>query len=231
MAADGTTILEAQKVSKYYRTGTAQEVRALEGVSLRIEPGAFVALRGASGSGKTTLLAVLGALERPTSGRVLFGGRDLATFSDIGLARARRRMGFVFQDFALIPALSVWENVTTPLVPRGVPRAARYSRARTVLARFGVEDKASALPAELSGGEQQRVALARALAGEPEVLLADEPTSNLDPDAGRGVLTFLKELHAEGRTILVASHESAVLGLAGTVYELDRGRLVRPAGM
>lgn len=230
MATDETIILEAQDVCKHYRKGTAQEVRALDGVSLTIERGEFVALRGASGSGKTTLLALLGALERPTSGRVLFTGRDLATFSDTGLARARRRMGFVFQDFSMIPALSVWENVTTPLVPRGVSRAERYTRAQTLLARFGVEDKANARPGELSGGEQQRVALARALAGEPELLLADEPTSNLDPEAGRCVLAYLKELHADGRTVVVASHELAVLDLAGTVYELERGRLRHDVG-
>jgi putative ABC transport system ATP-binding protein len=228
MSTDGTVILEAQDVCKYFRMGTPQEVRALQGVSLAITRGTFAALRGASGSGKTTLLALLGALERPTSGRVLFLGRDLGRFSDVGLARARRRMGFVFQDFSLLPALPVWENVTYPLIPRGVSRAARYDRARSLLARFGLDDRTGARPAELSGGEQQRVALARALVGDPEVILADEPTSNLDPDAGRRVLSILKAFHEEGRTIIVASHEAGLLDLAGTVHELEQGRLKQP---
>jgi putative ABC transport system ATP-binding protein len=228
MATNATVILEAQDLCKYFRKGTAQEVRALQGVSLIIAQGTFVALRGASGSGKTTLLALLGALERPSSGRVLFLGRDLSSYSDMGLARARRRMGFVFQDFSLIPALPVWENVTYPLIPRGVSRAARYGRARSLLARFGLEDKVGARPGELSGGEQQRVALARALAGEPEVIFADEPTSNLDPEAGMRVLTILRELHAERRTVIVASHEPGVLELAGKVHELEQGRLKQP---
>jgi putative ABC transport system ATP-binding protein len=134
-------------------------------------------------------------------------------------------MGFVFQDFSLIPALALWENITYPLIPRGISRAARQARARSLLSRFALEDKMLARPIHLSGGEQQRVALARALAAEPEVLLADEPTSNLDPEASRTVLSILQELHAEGRTIVLASHEPAVVGLATQVYELQGGRL------
>jgi putative ABC transport system ATP-binding protein len=156
---------------------------------------------------------------------VLFGGRDLGGLSDVALARARRRMGFVFQDFSLIPTLPVWENVTYPLVPRGVGRGERLARARELLARFGLEGKLLARPRELSGGEQQRVALARALAGRPELLLADEPTSNLDPESGRAVLAILRELHAEGRAVILASHEPQAVALATHVYALEAGGL------
>jgi len=182
-------------------------------------------LTGPSGSGKTTLLALLGALERPSSGQVFFQGRDLGGFSDVALARVRRRLGFVFQDFSLIPGLTVWENITYPLIPRGISSSVRYHRAGELLARFGLGDKIHARPRELSGGEQQRVALARALAAQPEVLLADEPTSNLDPEAGRTVLTALQQLHAEGRTVVLSSHDPRVVGVANRFYELEGGRL------
>src|SRR5207244_7495097 len=139
-----------------------------------IAPGSFTVLLGASGSGKTTLLALLGALERQTRGKVLFEGKDLGECSDVELARIRRRMGFIFQDFALIPNLSVEENITYPLIPRGVSRADRRRRAGDLLTRFGMADTAAGRARELSGGEAQRVAIARALAGQPEVILADE---------------------------------------------------------
>jgi ABC-type lipoprotein export system ATPase subunit len=225
MPTDPPAVLEARSVWKFYRQGTAQEVRALQDVSLAVAPGEFAALTGPSGCGKTTLLALLGALERPTRGQVVFLGRDLSGFSDAALARARRRMGFVFQDFSLIPGLSVGENISYPLVPRGVPRAARHEQARSLLARLGLEDKLLARPRDLSGGEQQRVALARALAGQPEVILADEPTSNLDPEASQAVLSLLRGLHAEGKTIILASHERQAVGLATRVYELEKGQL------
>jgi putative ABC transport system ATP-binding protein len=225
MSADPKVILETRNVCKYFRRGTRHEVRALHDVSVRITQGSFSALTGPSGSGKTTLLALLGALERPTHGQVVFSGRDLSGFSDVELSRTRRRMGFVFQDFSLIPALALWENITYPLIPRGVPRAARQARARALLSRLDLQDKLLARPTDLSGGEQQRGALARALSAQPEVLLADEPTSNLDPEASRTVLAILQELHAEGVTVILAAHEPVVLGLATTVYELAGGKL------
>jgi putative ABC transport system ATP-binding protein len=180
---------------------------------------------GPSGSGKTTLLALLGALERPTKGQVLFEGKDLGQCSDAELARTRRRMGFVFQDFGLIPNLSAAENITYPLIPRGVPRAECHRRARDLLARFGMEGKLAARARELSGGEQQRVALARALAGRPEVVLADEPTSSLDAETGRALLGVFCELHAEGKTLILATHDPALLALATCRCELEGGRL------
>ncbi len=217
--------LETRQVCKYFREGSPAEVRALEEVSLTIASGSFAVLTGPSGSGKTTLLALLGALERPTRGQVLFQGRDLSGWSDVELARVRRRLGFVFQNFALIPNLPVWENITYPLIPRGVPRAQRYERAQVLLARFDLLDKLALRPQELSSGEQQRVAVARALAGQPEVLLADEPTSNLDRKLSGILIAVLQEMHREGKTVIVSAHDPQVLALATQVYELEAGRL------
>lgn len=218
-------ILETVDVSKVFRAGTPNEVRAVDGVSVRIDAGAFVVLTGANGSGKTTLLALLGALERPTRGQVLFQGRELAGCSDVDLARVRRRLGFVFQNASLIPGLPVWENITYPLIPRGLRRAERYTLAAELLERVGLTGKQEARPEELSGGEQQRVAVARALAGRPAVLLADEPTSHLDQDATQGLFAHLHDLHRQGTTVLLASHDPRATSLATTVYELQAGKL------
>ena len=222
-----TVLFETRGLCKEYRPRTSQVVRALDGVSLTIPRGSFAVLAGPSGSGKTTLLALLGGLDRPSRGEVLFEGHDLARLSDVALARLRRRFGFVFQDFALIAGLPVWENVTYPLIPRGVPRSRRRDIARTTLAPLGLASKEHARPGELSGGEQQRVAFARALAGQPEVLLADEPTSNLDADTGRQVCDVLRNVHAAGATVIVASHDPAVVALATRDYELRQGKLIQ----
>jgi putative ABC transport system ATP-binding protein len=171
-------LYETRALCNYYHAGTRTGVRVLDDVSLGVERGGVTVVAGPSGSGKTTLLALLGGLERPTRGQVFFEGKDLAACSDVDLARVRRRLGFIFQDFALMPNLSVGENVTYPLIPRGV--AERLQRARELLSRFGMEGKWAVRARELSGGEQERVAIARALAGGPEVLFADEPTSSLD---------------------------------------------------
>jgi putative ABC transport system ATP-binding protein len=220
-----TFLFETRDLSKDYRPGSKAQVHALQGICLTIPNGSFVLLTGPSGSGKTTLLALLGALERPTQGKVLFEGHDLSDHSDVSLARLRRRMGFIFQDFALIPGLPAWDNITYPLIPRGVRRAERYERARSQLANLGLLDKLAMTPEELSGGEQQRVAVARALAGEPDVLLADEPTSNLDPGTAGALLETLVEAHAEGKTVIVSSHDPQFLPLATLTYELEAGRL------
>jgi putative ABC transport system ATP-binding protein len=218
-------ILEARQLCKFYRAGSTAEVRALDDVSLEVPAGSFTLLTGPSGSGKTTLLALLGGLERPTRGQVVFAGRDLGGCSDVELARLRRRLGFVFQDFALIPGLPVWENLTYPLIPRGLARAERFRLAQELLTRFGLADKLAARPRELSGGEQQRVAIARALAGRPEVLLADEPTSNLDEEAGRAVIDLLRQAHGEGKTVVVSSHDARLAAVATRVCGLKAGRL------
>jgi putative ABC transport system ATP-binding protein len=217
-------ILEARAVTKHYAGGAGLEVRALDGVSLTIERGTWTTITGPSGSGKTTLLALLGALERPTAGQVLFDGRDLGGYFDAELARARRRMGFVFQDFSLIPNLSAIENVTYPLIPRGIPRGERLRRARELLLALGLAERERVSASALSGGEQQRVAIARALAGQPELVLADEPTSNLDPESAATLLALLRELHAEGTTLVLASHDPSVIGLSTQSCALLRGQ-------
>ncbi len=221
-----TVLLETQNVTKIHRPGTRAEVRALDDVSLCVEVGSCVAFTGPSGSGKTTLLALLGALERPSHGQVLFQGRDLRSDSDAELTRIRRKMGFIFQDFALIPSLAVWENITYPLIPRGMSTVERLKLAQSLLGELGLPDKTYERPYELSGGEQQRVSIARALAGRPEVILADEPTSNLDDAAAVELIAVLKKTHAAGTTLILSSHDPRVLAIAETVHRLKSGRLV-----
>jgi ABC-type lipoprotein export system ATPase subunit len=197
----------------------------LHAVTLAIPRGAFVILNGPSGSGKTTLLAVLGILEQPTAGRVVFAGRDLTGLADAERARLRRRIGFVFQDFSLQRGLPVWENVTYPLIPRGFSRKQRYALADSVLASLGMLEACNALVNDLSGGEQQRVAVARALVVEPEALLADEPTSNLDPAAAQTLVRLLQEAHGKGKTIVLATHDPQWLSCATHVFDLNGGIL------
>jgi putative ABC transport system ATP-binding protein len=219
------SLFETRQLCKTYLSGTTSEVRALRDVDLTVAPGSFVVLTGPSGSGKTTLLALLGALERPTSGQIHFDGRELSTLSGAELTRVRRRMGFVFQNFSLIPGLPVWENITYPLIPRGVPRLRRHKIADALLMECGLAGRLAARPAELSGGEQQRVAVARALAGRPEVLLADEPTSNLDPATGAALWGLFRKSHDAGATVIVTTHEPQALSLATHVYVLEKGQL------
>lgn len=213
-------LLETRNVGKCYLQGSDAEVWALRDHSLAISRGSFLVLSGPSGCGKTTLLSLLGALARPTHGKVLWEGRDLNACSDIELARLRRRLGFVFQNFALISKLPLWENITYPLIPRGVSRAERFEIARKLLARFQLTSKLLRTPQELSTGEQQRIAVARALAGNPEVILADEPTSNLDRPTATKLLTCFQEFHATGGTLIISSHDPEVVRLATTVHEL-----------
>lgn len=213
-------LFETRSVSKIYRRGSAREIRALDAVSLAIEKGTSCALAGASGSGKSTLLALLGALDRPTAGEVIFEGRTLAGLSDVGLTRIRRRLGFVFQNFSLLPRLRVWENVSYPLVPRGVSSARRLARAQELLEPLGLGDRLDDLAAELSGGEQQRVAVARALAGEPMALLADEPTSQLDHEAAERLWSNFDDLARRGMTLVICSHDPGFLSRASQVVRL-----------
>jgi putative ABC transport system ATP-binding protein len=218
-------LFETRSLCRYYRTGSRAEVRALDDVSLGIKRGSLTVVTGPSGSGKTTLLALLGGLERATRGEVHFDGKGLGDCSDAELARIRRRVGFIFQDFALIPNLTVAENITYPLIPRGMPRPERQRRARELLARLGLEERFTAPARELSGGERQRVAVARALAGDPEALLADEPTSNLDAETAGTLLAMIQERHAAGMTVVLSSHDPRVIALATHRHELAAGRL------
>ena len=218
-------MLEARSLSKRHAGRGSGASVALDCVSIAVPRGAFLAVTGPSGCGKTTLLAMLGALDRPTSGSVWFEGEDLEDASEAHRARVRRRIGFVFQSSPMIRGLPVWENVTYPLIPTAVNAGARRERAAACLARVGLSHMLYRRPEELSGGELQRVGIARALIAHPSAVLADEPTSNLDQKSGGVVATILREIHREGTTILVATHDARLVSLATTVVELEAGRL------
>ena len=203
-------LFEVSGVSKVYRLGEV-EVTALKDVSLEVQAGEYVAVMGPSGSGKSTFLHLLGLLDRPTTGRVLIAGQDTGRLGERELARLRnRRLGFVFQAFNLLPRTSVLENVTLPLEYAGLPAWERASRGRALLARVGLGDRERHQPNQLSGGQQQRVAIARALASDPAAILADEPTGNLDSHSAAEILSVFDELHREGRTIVLITHDPKV---------------------
>lgn len=217
-------VVRTVEATKVYRKG-AQEVRALDGVSLAAQSPGLIAIVGPSGSGKSSLLHLIGAMDRATSGDVAVAGRSLAAMSDAELTAFRRRtVGFVFQAFNLIPNLSALENVMLPMEFNGVKPEARRSRARALLDRVGLAPRASHRPAELSGGEQQRVAIARALANDPPLVLADEPTGNLDSKTGESIVTLLAEVARE-RTVIVVTHAEALARMATAVFHLRDGRL------
>ena len=222
-------IIELTDVRKVYRTGAVQ-VEALRGVSLTVDEGEYVAVVGPSGSGKSTLMHILGCLDVATSGSYRLAGEDVAQMDEEELADVRnRRIGFVFQQFNLLPGLTALRNVELPLVYAGLGREERRARAAAALARVGLDDRLDHRPGELSGGQQQRVAVARALVTEPAMILADEPTGNLDSHATRDVLALLDELCAAGRTIVLITHEADVAARARrTVRVLDG--LVQEAG-
>ena len=203
-------------------------VEALRGVDLAIEGGEFVAISGPSGSGKSTLLQLLGALDRPTEGVLLFEGRELPRLADGELARLRlEAFGFVFQQFNLIPTLTAQENVEVALAPRGDTGERRRSRARWLLDEVGLAARRDHLPGALSGGEQQRVAIARAIANEPRVLLADEPTGNLDTATGEEVLGVLRRLaHEHGQTVVLVTHDTAIATRASRLVRMQDGRVI-----
>lgn len=219
-------LVAALDVSRRFRGTGPAPVEALLGVTLEVERGAFVALVGPSGSGKSTLLALLGALDRPTSGRVVFDGADLLRASDAARTRVRRRIGIVFQGGPTLRRVTAVDNVGIPLVARGVPATEREARARAALGRVGLADRAGSPPEELSGGELQRLGVARALVGDPELVLADEPTSSLDRENAAAVADLLSAAHAEGRTVVVATHDDALVARATRVVELAHGRVV-----
>lgn len=214
-----------KEASKIYRRDGG-EVRALDGVSLSVERGEFLAVVGSSGSGKTTLMNLMGCLDLPTSGVCLFEDEDVSRLSGQRLAEIRnRRIGFVFQGFNLIGGLTAQENVELPLAYRGVPAAKRRTLAREALELVGLSERVSHLPGQLSGGQQQRVAVARAIAARPPVLLADEPTGNLDPESGRAVMKILRGLHREGRTLVLITHDMSLAAQAQRRVHIRSGRL------
>ncbi|MEC7101730.1 MAG: ABC transporter ATP-binding protein, partial [Actinomycetota bacterium] len=202
------------------------EVRAVDGISLTVEPGEYVAIMGASGSGKSTVMNIIGALDVATSGTYKIDGVDIGDLDDDALSLVRnRRIGFIFQAFNLIPRMSAAANVELPLMHRGVRRSERRRRALDALAKVGLADRSHHQPNELSGGQQQRVAVARALAMEPSLMLADEPTGNLDSRSTADVLDLLDEIHAEGKTIVIITHEDDVAERAGRVVTLRDGKV------
>ena len=219
----------AQAVDVHREYPRADKVlSALDGVSLDIEEGSFVAIVGRSGSGKSTLLNLFGCLDRPTRGQVLLRGTDTGALDDRAASRLRNRLvGFLFQSFNLIPQMTVLDNVETALLYSERPESEWRERSERLLDRLGILDRSAHRPAELSGGEAQRAALARALVTEPELLLADEPTGNLDSRTGEEVLKLLDELVSEGRTLVLVTHDQSLAERADRIVELSDGRLVR----
>ncbi len=230
-------LYELRGVAKTYGA-TETLVRAVDGIDLEIAEGEFIVIVGPSGSGKSTLLQLLGALDRPSAGTVSFENRDLGTSGDRALAELRlRTLGFIFQQFNLVPTLSALENVELAMAPMKPTAAERQRRARELLERVGLSPRADHLPSQLSGGEQQRVAIARALANEPDVLLADEPTGNLDSRTGEEILALLYRLWEEtGITVVLITHDQAIAQTAPRVLTMADGRIVvhtapRPEGL
>ncbi len=220
-----TAVVEMHDITKVYGQGEA-EVRAVDGISLTVEPGEYVAIMGASGSGKSTVMNIIGALDVATSGTYKIDGVDIGDLDDDALSLVRnRRIGFIFQAFNLIPRMSAASNVELPLMYRGVRRSERRRRALDALAKVGLADRSHHQPNELSGGQQQRVAVARALAMEPSLMLADEPTGNLDSRSTADVLDLLDEIHSEGKTIVIITHEDDVAERAGRVVTLRDGKV------
>lgn len=225
-------IIELQDVWKIYRMGNV-EVPALRGLSVKISPGEFVAIMGPSGSGKSTAMNMVGCLDLPTRGSVILDGRDISKLHESDLAQIRgRRIGFVFQTFNLMPGLTAIENVTLPMIFQSIPRYEREKKARKLLEQVGLGHRLNHRPNKMSGGEQQRVAMARALSNNPEVILADEPTGNLDSKTGIEVMKMLSELHEkESKTIVMVTHDSNIAGYAERIIHLKDGRAIENGGI
>ncbi len=220
-----TPIISLQRVSRVYQMGHVL-VPALDDVSLDVHEGEFVAIVGPSGSGKSTMMHILGCLDRPTAGAYVLAGTPVADLDDDGLARLRSRtIGFVFQSYNLLPRTTALDNVATPLLYQGIGRAERIRRAGAALERLGMGDRVTHEPTELSGGQQQRVAVARALVTEPALILADEPTGNLDSRSGADVMSVFRELHASGRTIVLITHDADVAAAADRQVHLRDGKI------
>ncbi|MBQ1352189.1 MAG: ABC transporter ATP-binding protein [Oscillospiraceae bacterium] len=219
-------MIELRNVYKIYPMGDT-EVHALDGVSLRVAAGEFVAIVGRSGSGKSTCMNIIGCLDVPTAGQYFLQGVDVSRMEENELALVRNRMlGFVFQQYNLIPNLNILENVELPLLYAGYGSAERHKAARTALKRLGLGDKLRHRPAQLSGGQQQRAAIARALAGNPPIILADEPTGALDSRTGREMLRYLQSLYQEGHTVILITHDNTIAAMAQRVVRLEDGKIV-----
>ncbi len=219
-------LVELKDIYKIYYMGDS-EVHALDGISMTIEKGEFVAIIGKSGSGKSTCMNIIGCLDVATSGTYRLNGKDISHYTDDELAEVRNKMlGFIFQQYNLLPKLTLLDNVALPLLYGGVSDSEQRERALMSLDRVGLKDKAKNFPSQLSGGQQQRVSIARALAGNPSVILADEPTGALDSKTGRDVMRFLKELHEEGNTIVLITHDNSIAAQAERVIRITDGKIV-----
>ncbi|OWY17226.1 macrolide ABC transporter ATP-binding protein [Thioclava sp. JM3] len=225
-------LLELRGIERHYGHGETL-VRALDGVDLRVEPGEFLAIMGPSGSGKSTAMNIIGCLDRPTAGNYLFNGVEVATLNRDQTALLRRHyLGFVFQGYNLLPRTTALENVELPLIYKGMRKAERVARAQLALARVGLEGREDHTPSQLSGGQQQRVAIARALAGEPMVMLADEPTGNLDTKRSVEIMDLMQDLNREsGLTIVMVTHEEDMAAYASRLVVFTDGRVVRDEKM
>ena len=220
------SLIEIKDIYKIYNPGE-NEVRALDGISLNVEHGEFLAIVGQSGSGKSTLMNMLGLLDIPTSGTYTLDGVDVANMTDDELSEIRNKeIGFIFQGFNLIPSLTAVENVELPLVYRGMKKEERNKLALEALERVGLSHRLDHLPKQMSGGQQQRVAIARAVAARPPIILADEPTGNLDSHSGIEVMKILHELHQEGRTVILITHDNEIAKEAERVIRIQDGQIV-----
>ncbi len=221
------TIVELDNVTKTYDLGKVK-VKALRGINLKVKQGEFLIIMGASGSGKSTCMNMIGCLDVPTSGRVLLDGINISTLSESKLALIRgRKIGFVFQQFNLIPSMTALENVELPMIFQGVDKKTRRERATKLLNQVGLGRRLEHKPNELSGGERQRVAIARALANNPSLILADEPTGNLDSKAGREVMKILTDLHKEGKTVVMVTHDPSLINYADRIVHIKDGIILK----
>ena len=219
-------LIEFRDVCKFYQMGDTT-VKAANHISFQIQKGEFVAIVGQSGSGKSTCMNIIGCLDVPTSGAYLLDGQDVGQMNKNQLAEIRNKMlGFIFQQYNLLPKLTLLENVEVPLMYAGMPRSERHERAKIALEMVGLGNKLRHKPAQLSGGQQQRVSIARALAGDPAVILADEPTGALDSHPGREVLTMLQQLHAAGNTVVLITHDNSIAVQAQRIIRLEDGQVI-----
>jgi len=219
-------MITLRNVNRVFSVG-GQEVRALDGINLQVEAGEYISIMGPSGSGKSTLLNLLGLLDRPTGGKYLLAGRDVTGLRDTQLARMRSQtIGFVFQFFHLIPRLTARQNIELPLMLAGIPSGQRHKDSTSILRDFGLFERRHHRPEELSGGQRQRVAIARAVVNKPEILLADEPTGNLDSESGRDIIILLEKLNQQGLTLIVVTHDPEIGGRARRRIHFLDGRIV-----
>ncbi len=220
------TIIQLEGIKKIYKLGKV-EVTALQGINLKITKGSFLSITGPSGSGKSTLMHIIGCLDRPTSGKYVFQNTDISGLDDNRLAEIRKKkVGFVFQTFNLLPRATAVYNVELPMIYNGVKKQNRIKRAIELLKKVGLGHRLYHLPSELSGGERQRVAIARALANDPEIILADEPTGNLDTKMGEEIIHIFKKLHKEGKTVVIVTHELSIAKEADKVIKIQDGKVV-----